>query len=129
MLQLTLRDELPFVTLRVVHRGDAVDVANVLLDTGSASTLLNADIAATIGIFPEPADPIRTLRGVGGREVVFARHVDRVEIDGMGLDGFEVEIGGMDYGFEIGGILGMDFLRKAGAVVDLGGLTLAFHTR
>lgn len=39
-----------------------------------------------------------------------------MEIDGVSLDGFEVEIGGMDYGFEIGGILGMDFLRKAGAV-------------
>jgi hypothetical protein len=32
----------------------------------------------------------------------------------------------MDYGFEIGGILGMDFLRAAGATIDLHNLTLAF---
>jgi hypothetical protein len=31
--------------------------------------------------------------------------------------------------FSDGFVLGMDFLRQAGAVVDLGGLTLAFHTR
>lgn len=32
----------------------------------------------------------------------------------------------MDYAFEIGGILGMGFLRTAGAVIDLGRLTLEF---
>ena len=43
-----------------------------------------------------------------------------------GIDGFEVEIGGMDYGFEIDGILGMDFLMRARAVLDLGNLTVEF---
>ena len=43
-----------------------------------------------------------------------------------GVDQFEVEIGEMDYGFEMGGILGMDFLRAAGAVIDLGRLTIEF---
>ena len=32
----------------------------------------------------------------------------------------------MDYGFEMGGILGIDFLRAAGAVIDLGRLTIEF---
>jgi predicted aspartyl protease len=127
-MRLILRDELPFATVTFVHRGSSVDVANVLVDTGSASTLLNADIAATIGIFPEPTDRLRTLRGVGGREVVFARHIDRVEIDGNGLDQFEVEVGGMDYGFDINGILGMDFLMGAGGVIDLRTMTIGFHS-
>jgi len=127
MTRLTLRHELPFVTVKVVHRGNAIEV-DMLLDTGSASTLLNADIAATIGIVPEPEDRLRTLRGVGGREVVFARYVDRVEVEGEGLDAFELEIGGMDYGFDIGGILGMDFLRTAGAIVDVGALTVSFSS-
>ena len=33
----------------------------------------------------------------------------------------------MDYGFYIDGILGMDFLRAAGAIVDLGALELRFQ--
>jgi hypothetical protein len=37
-----------------------------------------------------------------------------------------VEIGEMDYGFEIGGILGLDFLRAAGVVIDLGKLSIDF---
>ncbi len=57
---------------------------------------------------------------------MFVRQVDRLAIGGHGLESFEVEIGELDYGFEIGGILGMDFLRAAGAVIDLRNLTLEF---
>ncbi len=32
----------------------------------------------------------------------------------------------MDYGFEIQGILGMDFLRQTGAVISLKDLTVEF---
>ena len=56
----------------------------------------------------------------------FIRRLDRIEIDGQGLADFEVEIGGMDYGFGINGILGMDFLRAAGAVVNLRDLTISW---
>jgi hypothetical protein len=96
----------------------------MLVDSGSASTILSADVAAEIGIVPQPGDRLRRLRGVGGHEVVFTRRVDRIHAGGPGLDGFELEIGAMDYGFDIGGILGMDFLRGAGAVMNLSDLTL-----
>jgi predicted aspartyl protease len=123
---LTLRDELPFVTVSVTHNGQSIDVPDVLVDTGSASTLLTADLAAHIGIVPEPSDRLRTLRGVGGRELVFARRVQRFAVGHRGLDDFEIEIGGMDYGFAINGILGMDFLRQTAAVLNLNALTLEY---
>ncbi|HSN26644.1 MAG TPA: hypothetical protein VLT45_10165, partial [Kofleriaceae bacterium] len=68
----------------------------------------------------------RRLRGVGGYEHVFSRRVDRFAIGDHGLDNFELEIGEMDYGVLIGGILGMDFLRAASAIVDLGRGTIDF---
>ena len=40
---------------------------------------------------------------------------------------FDAEVGEMDYGFEIGGILGMDFLRAASAIIDRGKLTVDFR--
>jgi len=42
------------------------------------------------------------------------------------VEDFEVEIGGMDYGFPIGGILGMDFMLQAGAMIDLERLEIEF---
>jgi predicted aspartyl protease len=126
MMRLTLCDELPFITVTVTNRGATVQVPDMLIDTGSASTLLNADIASRLGIVPEPTDRLRTLRGVGGREVVFTRQIDRLDVGSRGVEGFEVEIGGMDYGFSISGILGMDFLTSTGAILNLRDLTLDF---
>lgn len=125
-MRLQIRGELPFITLTLVHRGSVTSVENVLVDTGSASTVLNADVVALVGVLPEPGDRVRALRGVGGREFVFTHRIDRLEVDGRGLSDFEVEVGEMDYGFEIGGILGMDFLRSTGAILNLRKLTLEY---
>lgn len=35
----------------------------------------------------------------------------------------------MDYGFQIGGIIGMDFLPASGAMIDLSRLTIEFARR
>ena len=110
--------------MTVVYRDASVEVPRVIVDTGSASTILNADLMETLGIVPEPSDRLGTLRGVGGREVVFARHVDRLLVGDTGMSDFEIEIGGMDYGFGLDGILGMDFVRGTGAIVNLRALNL-----
>lgn len=123
-MQLQLRGELPFVTASLTFRSVTIEISDVLVDTGAASTILNADLAAEAGVYLDASDRLRILRGVGGREFVFVRLVDRLAVGDVGLDGFEVEIGEMDYGFPIGGILGMDFLRAASAIIDLRQLRL-----
>ena len=125
-MRLTSRHELVLVTASLTYRGTTVDIDEVLVDTGAASTVINADLAADAGIYLAPTDQLRRLRGVGGHEHVFMRSVDRFAVGDHGLDGFEVEIGEMDYGFHFGGIIGMDFLRAARAIIDLGNLTTEF---
>ena len=39
-MQLSLKDNLPFVTVTVTYKGQTVEIANVLMDTGSGSTIL-----------------------------------------------------------------------------------------
>lgn len=97
-----------------------------MVDTGAASTVIDADHAANVGIYLEPSDRSRRLRGIGGHEHVFVRIIDRFAVGGHGLDGFEIEIGELDYGFQLGGILGMDFLRAARAILDLGAFMIEF---
>ena len=125
-MQLTLKDDLPFITLTVTYQGQTVDIPEVLVDTGSGSTILSADWLAQIGIVPQPDDLLHTIRGVGGTEVVFTRQVEVLQLDSQRLAQFQIEVGGMDYGFEINGILGMDALTLAGAIVNLRDLTLEF---
>ena len=125
-MPLTLRDNLPFTTVTVTYQGTTVDIPHVLVDTGSAATLLAADIVSAIGIGPLPEDILHTLRGVGGTEVVFTRRLDSLQVGEHRLTNFEIEVGGMDYGFEMHGILGMDFLTQAGAIINLREMTIAF---
>ena len=75
-MHLTLRDDLPFAQVTIAYRGAVIDIPNVLVDTGSATTIVAAEMVLAIDIVPSPQDVLYTIRGVGGAEVVFARHVD-----------------------------------------------------
>ena len=125
-MQLTLQDDLAFTRLTIVYHGRTLDIDHVLLDTGSASTILAAREVANLGIVPERDDIVYTVRGVGGSEAVFTRRVDRVAVEAQALADFEIEVGSMNYGFDLNGILGMDFLTQAGAIISLRDLTLEF---
>lgn len=125
-MQLTLEDGLPFVAVRVGADGGAVAIERVLVDTGSASTILAAHVVEQIGIQPQLDDTLYLVRGVGGLETVYARRIPSLTIDQVMLRDVEVEIGGMAYGFPIDGILGMDVLTTAGALIDLQRLSIEF---
>jgi hypothetical protein len=127
-MRLTLKGNLPFVTAEIQHAACRISVPNVLLDTGSASTVFSADLMAQIDIVPEPQDVLHTIRGVGGVEVVFVRQVDLLQVGHGCLRDFHIEVGGMDYGFDVNGILGTDFLIQSGAVINLRNLNLEFGT-
>ena len=125
-MRLQLRDNLPFVSITVTHQDKKIKIPNVLVDTGSGGTILSADTLARIGIVPQAEDTLHTIFGVGGSEVVFTRKIDELKTGTFKIRQFEIEVGGMDYGFDIQGILGMDFLIAAGAQIDLKQLRIEF---
>ena len=125
-MQLTLREGLLYVDLSVVYRLQNRRIPNVVIDTGSARTVLSADWLAKIGLVPERCDTLYTVRGIGGTEVVFARQVDQLNIGPVLLTPIEIEVGGLDYGFTLNGILGVDLLRRSQAILDMAALELTF---
>ena len=118
-MKIQMKEGLPFVPATVVFRGRGGTLANMLLDTGSAGTLLSADRLLDIGVQFEPADPVRRIRGVGGAEFVFVKRVEHIAVGELMAGDFSIEVGAMDYGFELDGIIGNDFLVQVGAVIDL----------
>ena len=125
-MRLTLRDNLILVSVTVVYQGREVEVPDMVVDTGSATTMLSTDIVAQIGVVPELHDVLHVVRGVGGTEVVFSRRVDRLQVGPRAVEQFEIEVGGIDVAFDINGILGMDFLLRTGAIINLGTLQIDF---
>lgn len=57
-MQLTLKDDLPFISLTAAYQGTEIEVPHILVDTGSASTILSADWMRQIGIVPQPEDTL-----------------------------------------------------------------------
>lgn len=107
--------------MSLLYRNRRLDLDHVLLDTGSASTILSADCLLDIDLRCDPTDILNRVRGVGGTEFVFSKTIDRLSLGDLTVMDFEIEVGAMDYGFsfELEGIVGMDFLDRVGAVIDL----------
>lgn len=118
-MKIYLREGLPFISVTLVYHGKKLVLKKVLIDTGSVGSVFSSDKVASIGVVAEPYDPIRQIRGVGGFEFVFVRQIDSLVMGDLEVKDFEVEIGVMDYGFEIEGIIGMDFLTREGIIIDL----------
>lgn len=57
----------------------------------------------------EENDIVDIIRRVGGVEYVYTKCLDSIIVDEAILKDFQVEIGNMDYGMEIDGILGFNF--------------------
>ncbi|WP_088104822.1 hypothetical protein [Halalkalibacter urbisdiaboli] len=67
---------------------------------------------------------IYRISGVGGSEFVYSKTVDSVRIGDMQTEDFALEIGAMNYGFDLDGIIGLDLLRQLKAVINIDDLTL-----
>jgi len=118
-MKIRIEDGLPFVSISISFQQQQLELNNVIIDTGSAGTILKYDSVKSIGINQEADDEIHRICGVGGKEFVFAKRIDRISLNDALVAGFQVEIGAMEYGFEIEGILGLDFLTQIGAIIDL----------
>jgi hypothetical protein len=117
-MKIDIQYELPFVKLVVQYRGKRLILNKVLLDTGSAGTILNANVVDEIGVVPEENDAVDIIRGVGGVEYVYVKNFEKIILGEVSQENFQVEIGNMDYGLEIDGILGFDFIQSSKLVID-----------
>ena len=118
-MKIRIKNGLPYVSATLIHHSRRVTLKNVLLDTGSAGSIFSTDKVAGIGLTYEPDDFVHRIRGVGGSEFVFTKRVDALSAGDLKVAKFEIEIGAMNYGFDMDGIIGVDFLTKVGALIDL----------
>ncbi len=119
-MRIRIKNGLPYISATLIHHSQRVTLKNVLLDTGSAGSIFSTDKVAGIGLTYEPEDFVHRIRGVGGSEFVFTKRVNTLKAGNLEVTDFEIEIGAMNYGFDMDGIIGMDFLTKVGALIDLG---------
>jgi predicted aspartyl protease len=115
---------LPFAEIELFNSGKSVKLSKVLIDTGSATTIISTETAIDLGLGPQPDDELNIVRGVGGVETVYEKRVENIILDTAKMRNFKVDVGAMQYGFEIDAIVGMDILKEAKAIVNLFEMTL-----
>ncbi len=118
-MELVIKNSLPFVTIQVKLGGNCLEITNILIDTGSAKSILSADILESIGVSLEPNDRLKRVRGIGGTEIVYEKNFDLIIVAQCKISKFPIQVGAMNYGFHINGILGMDFLKRSKAMIDI----------
>jgi predicted aspartyl protease len=118
-MNIKMRHGLPFIEVELLHKGRSQQFINFLIDTGSASTLIAAEIAVQLGLGPEPDDVIREVVGVGGTEYVYEKIIDSIKLGVKEINNLKVQIGDVDYGFEMDGIIGFNYLKASKALINL----------
>ncbi len=123
-MKVRLVDGLPYVSAVLRYGGKRLELPNVLLDTGSMGTLFSVDALDALGLQHDPGDTLEAIRGVGGKEYVFLKKVESLAVGDINVQNFVIEVGAMNYGFNLDGIIGMDFLQQVNACIDLGKMAI-----
>lgn len=113
--------------MEITFKGKSLRLKRVLVDTGSGSTIISTDLAESIGIIAEEHDTIYRISGVGGSDFVFSKKVDSIKITDAETRDFPLEVGAMNYGFDLDGIIGLDFLQQIRAIINIDKLTIEFN--
>lgn len=124
MKKVIIDEGLLITDMEIQYKGKNVHLTRVLIDTGSTGSIISSEIAESIGITPEAEDPIYRVTGIGGSEMVYSKMLDYVQIGPMKAEQIQIEIGAMNYGFHLEGIIGLDLLKRMKVLINIDKLFL-----
>ena len=84
----------------------------LLIDTGSAYTLISQEILESVGCSPAAAKRKQRIITGSGYEIVPVASINKFHCMGILLENFEILAHALPFGTYVDGLLGMDFLGK-----------------
>ncbi|PLR79077.1 hypothetical protein CU633_02525 [Bacillus sp. V3-13] len=119
-MKIYMTDGLPIVSVSLTYKGNTMYLNDVLLDTGSSTTIFDTDEVEEIGlIIDRTTGSPRRMYGVGGEsELCYEQTVLNLEIDNFLMDSFQLQLGITRETYGFNGILGVDFMMKSGIIID-----------
>ncbi len=117
-MKIIIENGMPFVSATVYANQKSFMIERALLDTGSTGTAFRTEDLESLGIYYTQDDDYILLKGFGGLEPIVEKAIDAVVVGDLTVGPMVVQMGALDYGYNIQGIIGLDFLLQAGAVLD-----------
>jgi len=112
-------DGLICTDMKIIFNGNEKTLKNAVIDTGAAETIVNSVCVKDIGLKPEFIDDFCYTYGIGGEIPYFKKQVKSVSIDSFEFQKVLVDFGEIDYTGEVSGVVGLDFLEKMKAIIDV----------
>lgn len=92
----------------------------LLLDTGSAYTIISQEILENIGCSPALAERRQRIITGSGYEIVPVVSLNRFHCIGKSLEDFKVLAHTLPFGTYVDGLLGMDFMNRFEIEIKIG---------
>lgn len=125
MQELDYKDGLLYVSILLMHGDKEIAIDNVIVDTGAAHTIILSDYLEELDVELSDTDELVKASGYGGMVYGAVRKkMDRIKLGGITIDNMKVDFGVIDPYDRINGLLGLDFLKSAKAVIDLDSLVV-----
>lgn len=125
MQHMDFKDGLLYVSILLRHGDKEVTIDNVIVDTGAAHTIILSDYLAELNVELSDTDELVKASGYGGMVYSAVRKkMNRIELRGMAIEDMKIDFGVIDPYDRINGLLGLDFLKAAKAVIDLDSLVI-----
>ena len=123
MIKLRYQNYLLFCSLDLKINNQNLHLENVLIDTGSATTLINADY-----ILLDGNEKIKNAQGIGGYEKILVKNFETLKLNDISLKNICLSIGDMDYGIDIDLLIGLDILKILNANINVKNMTLELNS-
>ena len=120
MNRLQLKDGLLYTSITLQHEGKYIVVDDVIIDTGAFHTIIAPDYLEKMDVAFSDEDELVKASGYGGTvSYSLRKKMNSIECEDIQIDDIKIDFGEIDPNERVNGLIGLDFLRKAGVILDL----------
>ena len=120
MNRLQLKDGLLYTSITLWHEGKYIVVDDVIIDTGAFHTIIAPNYLEKLDVAFSDEDELVKASGYGGTVSYSVRKkMDSIECEDVRINDIKIDFGEIDPNERVNGLIGLDFLRKAGVMLDL----------
>lgn len=119
-LRLQLKDGLLYTTINLRHEEKCILVEDVIIDTGAFHTIIAPVYLEKLDVAFSDEDELVKASGYGGTvSYAVRKSIDLIECENIKINDMKIDFGEIDPNERVNGLIGLDFLRKAGVILDL----------
>lgn len=124
-VKIQLKNGLLYTSIELTHEGKSIIVNDVIIDTGAFHTIISPDFLEELQADFTDDDILIEAYGYGGASSYAVRkRIDSISCQDIKLSDFKIDFGQIDPDEKVNGLLGLDFFRNAGIVLDIAELSM-----